>query len=212
MPRPRPSPSDRRPPPPPNSAAAASPPRTSASVVLSHFHPDHVGGVRDFPNARFLSSARAWGDIRHRTGLGALRKGFLPALLPAGFAERLDTFDFAPTQTGYRPDEAFEHRVDLLGDGSIMAIPLEGHARGQFGVIVTVGQRRVLLAADASWVQANHEELRLPAQTVRLFFDDWGAFRQNLRRLHDFHRARPEVTIVPSHCPDALLAFRTLTS
>ena len=166
-------------------------------VFLSHFHADHIGSVRDFPNARFVAHRKAWVDVAGKTGFAALRKGFLPELLPVGFAERLDLFDL--------PNGGAV--LDYFGDGSVQLEAFEGHARGQIGATVRVGERRVLLAADASWARANHAELRLPRQVVRLFFDDWAAFKRSLAELHRRHLEDPDLIIVPSHCPAALAEF-----
>ena len=54
------------------------------TVVVSHYHGDHVAGLRDFPNAQFVA-LRA--DTRHIQSLVGTRwraalNGQLPALLP----------------------------------------------------------------------------------------------------------------------------------
>jgi len=57
-------------------------------IVVSHFHADHVGGLLDFPAAEFVLTGQAWAAVRGKSGLGAVRMGFLPDLLPPDFAER----------------------------------------------------------------------------------------------------------------------------
>lgn len=58
-------------------------------IFLSHFHGDHIGGVRDFPKAVFLCSREAYHHIRDKRGIAAVRNGFIPGLLPPDFSERV---------------------------------------------------------------------------------------------------------------------------
>ena len=149
--------------------------------------------------------------MRDTSGLQALRRGFLPGTLPAGFAERLKTFRLDRHHTGYAPHPVLGEALDLFGDASVQLVALEGHARGQFGALLQLGERRVLLAADASWISANHEKLLLPSQAVRLFFDDWEAFQQSLARLHNIFQQHPDIELIPSHCPEAITACQPYT-
>ena len=57
--------------------------------VLSHFHADHIAGMRDLPRARFIASRQDVEDLRSRSRLGGLLKGLLPTLLPPDFDSRL---------------------------------------------------------------------------------------------------------------------------
>ena len=46
-------------------------------------------------------------------------------------------------------------------------------------------------------------ERRPPHRITHLFVDDPRAVSTTIERLHDFARARPDVRLVPSHCPEA---------
>ena len=173
------------------------------AIVISHFHVDHVGGLTDFPTARFYAAAEAYDDVRDRRGLGSLRRAFLPATIPADFEARAELF------ATDRP--LAEHPVvgpahDLLGDGSLWATPLPGHARGQIGLYCELPGRRILLAADGAYLGANVTEGRPSSEVTRLFIDSWRAYRRTLARLTGLARAGVEV--VPSHCPAALSLTR----
>lgn len=48
------------------------------AIVISHFHADHIGGLKDFPNAQFFCHPDAIKDIQHKTGIKAIMQGFLP--------------------------------------------------------------------------------------------------------------------------------------
>ena len=113
-------------------------------VVLSHLHPDHVGGVRRFPAATFVITE---GMLR-TLGAPTLRSGVLSGLLPGWFE--------TASRTVLTPD-AFRTidvrgvplpAADLLGDGSYLVVDLPGHADGHVGALV---EGHVLLAGDAAW-------------------------------------------------------------
>ncbi|MFJ4996890.1 MBL fold metallo-hydrolase [Microbacterium sp. NPDC088619] len=119
-------------------------PASVTHVVLSHLHPDHVGGVRRFPHATFVLSAG------HERTLAAprLRAGVLTGLLPTWFpdAERIVIGEeaFSTVELGGIVLRAH----DLLGDSSYLVLDLPGHADGHLGALI---ERRVLLAGDAAW-------------------------------------------------------------
>ena len=92
---------------------------------------------------------------------------------------------------------------DVFGDGTLRLVPLPGHARGQIGLFAETSRGRFLFAADACYLTRSIAERRPPHRITNLFADDARAVRVTLDRLHAFHRACPDVTIVPTHCPDA---------
>ena len=71
----------------PSSAAFGLAPRDVRRVVVSHFHADHVAGLRDFPNADLVALRSAYEDVAGRRGLG-LAVAFVPALMPDDFDRR----------------------------------------------------------------------------------------------------------------------------
>src|SRR5207237_1447006 len=40
-------------------------------VLISHFHADHIAGLRDFPAAEYIASQLAYNDVAARQGLSA---------------------------------------------------------------------------------------------------------------------------------------------
>lgn len=172
-------------------------PEEVRTVVVSHFHPDHLGGLRDFPRARIVATGEAWRRVGQARGMGALRRGWLPDLLPADFRERLALV------------EAFEGPVfgpfpathDLFGDGRLRLVPLPGHAAGQVGLLATLADRRVFFVADACWVSEGYRKPALPSRLTRLVTDDPRALRVSLERIHAAWRTEPGLFVVPSHCP-----------
>ncbi|MEO0734036.1 MAG: MBL fold metallo-hydrolase [Bacteroidota bacterium] len=166
-------------------------------LILTHFHADHAGGLRDFPNATVYLSQAALTQVQRLGKRWAFTKGILPELLPSNLEERVHLVEVDCSST---PDPHFGKHYDLFDDGTIQLLPLPGHAAGQLGVRLTTTKQTYLLAADACWLREHYLTDRLPHPLVRLFFDSWSDFKQSLRALRAFHRAHPEVRIVPTHC------------
>jgi len=168
-------------------------------IIISHFHADHIAGLRDFPAAELITTEAAYAAIRSRRGLNALRRGYIPALLPADFAERATLL---PTFTGtVLPGLGVTH--DLFGDGSLQLLSLPGHAHGQIGLLAHTDKGNILFAADACWLTRSISERRPPSRLTHFFIDDPTALHTTIDHLHTFAEAYPTVRIIPSHCPEA---------
>src|SRR4051812_21419017 len=174
-------------------------PSDISRVVISHFHADHIAGLRDFPQAKLIASRAAYEDVATRRGLRALRRGFIPALLPDDFSARATLL---PAFSG-PPLPALGATHDLFGDGSLLLVALPAHARGQMGALVESDRGRMLLAADGRWLTRAICERQPPARITNLLVDDPRAVRDTIERLYAFSRACPDVGIVPTHCPEA---------
>ncbi len=166
-------------------------------IIISHFHADHVAGLKDFPNAKFVASIEAYHDVKDKTGIAAVRRAFIPELLPEDFESRLQLVNICE---GGCNDNHLGQLFDLFDDGSFLLCDLTGHAKGQIGALLETEEGRILLAADAAWVEENYKNMHLPSQIVRLFFDSWVDYKVSLKKVHDFYLANREVVIIPCHC------------
>jgi nucleoside-diphosphate-sugar epimerase/glyoxylase-like metal-dependent hydrolase (beta-lactamase superfamily II) len=167
-------------------------------VIVSHFDPDHIGGLRDFPNARVICSWRAWAGIAGKTGLKALAARLLPGLLPGDLSARVLLLP-DPDGPAIGP---FANSLDLFGDGAVRLVPLPGHAPGMLGAFVAVeGGQTVFLCADACWSRNVFESGKAARGIHRLIAKNRAEQDETYRRLTCLHADMPEVDIVPSHCP-----------
>ena len=169
------------------------------TIIISHFHADHIAGLQDFPQAKFVAAHNAWEDVRQRQGFNALRRAFIPALLPSDFERRLSLID----HFGDPPLPGLGATHDLLNDGSLRLAKLPGHACGQIGLLARTTRGEILFAADGAWTSRSIREICPPARLTNLIVDNPGQAYQTLLALHTFAQACPQVRIVPTHCPEA---------
>lgn len=182
-------------------------------VFVSHFHADHVAGLRDLPRARFTALRADAVENLGRHGIGALRRGFLPGLLPADFSSRLDFADDRPMVSLGAQWSPFSGGYDLIGDRSVIAIPLPGHSPAQMGLVMSRSDGQpLMLVADACWSSRALRENRLPSLLARPTMHNWNRYARTLTELHGLSLARPDVQMLPSHCSEAWHAFQTSTA
>ncbi|MEO6226948.1 MAG: MBL fold metallo-hydrolase [Thermomonas sp.] len=179
------------------------------TVVLSHFHPDHVGGLREFSAARCIVHHDAWKQVREGCWLGLLHAQIWRELLPADLEARLRVLD-AQNQLPLPGALAlFGKGWDLFDDGSVIAFELPGHAAGQLGLSLDIDGERVLLVADAFWRREQLDHPRAPPWWTRLLAIRNGrAYVRTLRTLRRFRDDNPDAWIIPAHCAGTLEAWR----
>jgi glyoxylase-like metal-dependent hydrolase (beta-lactamase superfamily II) len=177
-------------------------------IIISHFHADHIAGLRDFPQAEFIVSQRAWDDVRNTSGIRAMMRAFVPSLLPEDFETRvrcLSTFD----GPGFG---SFTHTHDLFGDETIRLVDLSGHAEGMLGALLTVtGHELVFLIADAAYSLDNVNKNSPPHRIASLFESDRKQAIQSLAKINQLTQTHPHITIVPTHCPTCIRKMRKRT-
>lgn len=178
-------------------------------VLVSHLHADHVAGLRDLPSSRFSALEADVAACLHGSRVSRLMHGMLPALLPDDFMSRLDLVDARPIVDLGPLWAPFARAYDLVGDGSLLGVPLPGHAPAQLGVLLrTEDDREVLLAADACWSARAVREQRRPSRIAGLVFDDWTRYCATLAGLGAVASRQPGLTIVPSHCATSIAAWQ----
>jgi len=194
--------------------------RSIKTVIVSHLHADHVGDLRAFPGARFVLDGAAYPPLRGLKGLRAVRRAFLPELLPPDFEARTDALHFAPAPAWLAP---FAEAADIFADESVWAVRVPGHAPGMIALMVREaaagedGSEWTLLATDAAW---NVLALRLPRgegaegqqggevhPLARIAFFDVEQERRSRGQLQDWLARYPRARVIVSHdFPESRLA------
>lgn len=168
-------------------------------IILSHFHGDHIAGLRDFPHSQFICSHTGWQQTRSLRGFSALRRGFIPDLIPADFEQRLtylEGFETCPLPAELSPFK--DGYILPHSQKQVLLVPLPGHAVGHIGAFVLTNQGWVLLASDAAWSPANYKSRQGPSRLAHIIMADAKAYYQTLNQLHQLSQ-NPDVTIYLSH-------------
>ncbi|MAM62000.1 MBL fold metallo-hydrolase [Maritimibacter sp. UBA3975] len=174
-------------------------PEDVAAVILTHFHADHVSGLRQFPNARVFACDRTFARIAARGTLGNLRHGIFPELLPDDIATRLTGFSTLPRAQADVP-KALTAVADLFGDGHVLTVDLPGHAEGHVGLLFPRLDTPLLYACDTQWMLSALDPGRAPGWPARLIADDPDAGMATTRAVAAFRAAGGQVMLC--HDPD----------
>lgn len=131
-----------------NMAAAGITPASIDTVITTHFHPDHINGVRlkagalTYPNAQILVPAQEWGfwmdDGRATQAPEAQRGNF-------NLARRV----FSPNAGDIK---RFEWNTEVAP--GITAIGTPGHTPGHTSFVLASGNSKILIQGDASGIPA----------------------------------------------------------
>jgi glyoxylase-like metal-dependent hydrolase (beta-lactamase superfamily II) len=180
-----------------------------AGTIISHFHGDHVAGMRHLANKPIYCARAGLAELRKPGRFGRVRQGLLAALVPAEADGHARFFEDAPARDlpgAYAP---FREGRDLLGDGSLLAVELPGHCVGHWGLALTTQHdQTILLAADATWSGRAIEERRPPPRITTALLGDTRRYRETLDLLSQAAHANRELAILPSHCAVSARRFR----
>jgi glyoxylase-like metal-dependent hydrolase (beta-lactamase superfamily II) len=166
-------------------------------IIISHFHADHISGLKDFENASFYCSRRAYAQVINTNQCAGMTKGILKSLIPNDFQNRIKIIEDISTLLH---DDIFNFKYDLFKDETILIYDLPGHAEGQIGIEINTKKQKYFLIADSCWHESAYKNSALPNQIVRIFFKSWKGYKETLRKIYQYHKKNPDVKIVPSHC------------
>ena len=162
------------------------------TVIVTHFHADHISGLSLFRKARFIASDAAWARVKARSARQNIRHGVFTELFPSDFESRLDGLSKKPL---IEPQGSIPGGADLFGDGSVIAVDLPGHADGQFGLLFAGLERQLLYAVDAQWLRLALTGHRSPGFPATLIAEDAAAIEPTSAMLRRFLATGGEVML-----------------
>ena len=182
---------------------------TITGTIISHFHGDHVAGMRHLSGTPFYCARAGLAELRKPGRFGRVRQGLLAALVPREADAHAMFFEdnaCRPLSNAFAP---FTEGRDILGDGSLLAVELPGHCAGHWGLAFTTDAGQpVLLAADAVWSSKAITERRPPPRLTTALLGDTRRYLATLDLLSAAARANGELAILPSHCAASARKFR----
>lgn len=170
-------------------------------IILSHFHGDHIAGLKNFPNAKIYCAKSGLLNMFKGSRFSRTQNGLLNQLLPDDINARAKFFeDFSQTDLS-KEFAPFESGIDILGDGSLIAIELKGHCEGHWGLWIKADEKPVFLVGDAAYsIKSIIENIPPPRFTTSLL-GKTNIYRETLLKLSNLYNAANErVEIIPSHC------------
>lgn len=160
------------------------------TVLMTHFHTDHIGGLGLFPSAEFIADRAEW-----EAGLarGGWQSGYHRPSISATTRRRELDFD-GPEAAALGP---FKRTLDVFGDGTVIACSTPGHAPGHVSYVLRLTPgAELLITGDACYFARQLTDLA-PAGIVR----DRVGYASSLAAVAAYS-ARAGVTTVTGHDPD----------
>jgi glyoxylase-like metal-dependent hydrolase (beta-lactamase superfamily II) len=127
-----------------NLAAAGIAPKDVDQIVISHFHPDHINGIKDkdnnliFPNAELMVPGPEWAFWMDDANLNAAPAGMKETFLN----QRRIFSDIAKTVTHYEPGKE-------VAPG-IVTVPAPGHTPGHTVFAIHSGSQSLMVLSDTA--------------------------------------------------------------
>jgi N-acyl homoserine lactone hydrolase len=167
-------------------------PGSLVAFVPTHAHSDHVGGLMDLPDLPIRMHPAEQALLESvQAGRGSFNVVPAEARRMSG---HITALQFAP-----EPWATFPEHADVLGDGTVVVVPLEGHTPGSVGVAVDTGSLRLLHAGDAINKVSQLERLRGKSALLRRTDADPQRADERVALLAALHEADPELVVLPAH-------------
>jgi len=163
-------------------------PEDVSTVILTHLHEDHVGGLRDLGHARVVLSRAEW------DGHSARAFGIVPIIYQPSLTGVRD-WEFVDYTSG--PFHSFAACRTCLEMAACCLLPTPGHGPGHQCVLVRMDGYELLITGDILYTLRH-----LAVDQVRALQFGGTLEKQQLdsiRRVQALPRELPELVLVPGH-------------
>jgi len=148
-----------------------------ATIILTHLHGDHIGGIEHFPHANFLVSRTEYDFATSKKGPGS---GYFTKNWPNSFAPEL--IDYTSGAEGN-----FDKSYVLKDAGEVIIVPTPGHSVGHQSVIVNKDGQSYFIGGDLTY---NLQTLIKGIPNVVLANSD---ANNSVKKTHDYVKSHSSV-------------------
>ena len=158
-------------------------------IFISHFHPDHIGGLKDFKEQKFLCSKNEYNSLR------GIRKNFAELFLPDNFESRAVFIE------DYEESKIFPEFKSYKIESDIWAVFLPGHTEYQYGIYSK--KNNILIVADAVWSDRAYTKLEYPCHLAMNIMEDKKLYKETIVKIKSVIE-RENIKVLYSHQEDVL--------
>jgi glyoxylase-like metal-dependent hydrolase (beta-lactamase superfamily II) len=162
------------------------------TVIVSHLHQDHIGGLRELTGSELLVSAAEWTEL---TKPASELRGFLRSHI------QLPGLKWHQVSLEPTSDPAlapFTQSLDVMGDGSLVLLPTPGHTAGSVSLLIRrTGRPPLMLAGDLSYGAEILQRGQLPGVGNRR------RLAESSRQVLALAERQPGLIVLPAHDPTA---------
>lgn len=161
------------------------------AVILSHAHPDHIGGLKDFHGYELIATKDTIEQMQHSRLRNLVFRNQVPEI------SDIRVRNVVSMKQAHFLKDYFSEVYDILGDGSILGVRLDGHCCGQMGIYME--SIRLFLAADSSWGWRFAERVTRMRAIPRKIQNDFSVYQETIERIQNLRQEHPEIRILFSH-------------
>jgi len=156
-------------------------------IIISHLHPDHIGGLKFFPNSNLILTETCYNNLKS----GKDNLLIFNELFPDDFENRLILIK------NYKENKLFPYKesFDLFSDSSMLMIEVDGHAKGQGCLFLP--EKNLLIAADVCWGTEYlplTDKMKWLARKIQNNFEDYKQGSDLLKKV-----MKNDISVIVSH-------------